>query len=504
MSQAHTQEIVVREPAGPPGMPVLSLVEAKKRHDSLVAFAKEIMVEGVDYGVVPGTDKPTLLKPGAEKLVSFFGLSVRFEDAGCQLDWKAGFFLFRYRCVLSRNGVDVGEGIGSCNSRESKYRYRWVPAHEVPAGVKLADLRVRDGRRSEFAFAIEKAETTGQYGKPPEYWEAFRRAIEDGTAVRTQRRARSGNVLDAWEIGCAQYRVENEDIADQVNTIDKMGQKRSLIAGTLITVGASQFYTQDVEDMGYAGDDEAGGAYTPPRGEPANSQPRPSRTSQVADKLNGQHVDRSEGQDPGPADPVAESKPEPGALTWDELADLYDKAHGSGGRRARTLPMDQVFQWAAKQTDKFRVAADGSIHLRTGSGADADRLSVASFWVDECQRHFHARGFTPSKAADIMQAAAQKRKFRLKDFSDTTLDFRHEFLARLTAGELDHLKAPPAEKPANGRAAEPAKGRGKGERRDEGGALVGAPSGVSPTAQRRAEKPKPGDADPFNEDDIPF
>lgn len=41
------------------------------------------------------------------------------------------------------------------------------------------------------------------------------------------------------------------------------------------------------------------------------------------------------------------------ALTWDDLADLYDKEHT--GRPARTLPMDAVFMWAKNQTDKFYV-----------------------------------------------------------------------------------------------------------------------------------------------------
>ena len=50
------------------------------------------------------------------------------------------------------------------------------------------------------------------------------------------------------------------------------------------------------------------------------------------------------------------------ALTWDELANLFDKANI--GRKARTLPMDTVFEWAEKQTDKFQVSADeGTIHL---------------------------------------------------------------------------------------------------------------------------------------------
>jgi len=49
------------------------------------------------------------------------------------------------------------------------------------------------------------------------------------------------------------------------------------------------------------------------------------------------------------------------ALTWDELADLYDQAHSN--RSARTLPMDVVFSWAERQRDKFHVTpVEGTIH----------------------------------------------------------------------------------------------------------------------------------------------
>ena len=41
-------------------------------------------------------------------------------------------------------------------------------------------------------------------------------------------------------------------------------------------------------------------------------------------------------------------------LTWDDLADEYDKVHS--GRKARTLTMDSVFAWAQTQTDKFKVS----------------------------------------------------------------------------------------------------------------------------------------------------
>ena len=49
-------------------------------------------------------------------------------------------------------------------------------------------------------------------------------------------------------------RVPNPDTADQVNTILKMAEKRALIAATLIAVNASDYFTQDIEDLPGFGD----------------------------------------------------------------------------------------------------------------------------------------------------------------------------------------------------------------------------------------------------------
>ena len=47
---------------------VVTFAEAKHRLQQLQQFVSEFMKPGIDYCIVPGTDKPTLLKPGAEKL----------------------------------------------------------------------------------------------------------------------------------------------------------------------------------------------------------------------------------------------------------------------------------------------------------------------------------------------------------------------------------------------------------------------------------------------------
>lgn len=237
------------------GMPAMSLSQAFERRMALVKFCQGIMKEGIDYGTIPGTNKPTLLKPGAEKLTTFFGLTVRFMSIECVDDWTGEnhggepFFSDWYRCQLWKGDMLIAEADGECNSRESKYRWRWVAEEDIPLGLDKANLKKRSGSRREMKFAVEKAETSGKYGKPAEYWQEFKDAIADGTAEVVQIKARSNKVYEGYEIDSTVYRVPNEDIASQRNTIKKMSQKRAMVGATLIAINASEFYTQDMEDM---------------------------------------------------------------------------------------------------------------------------------------------------------------------------------------------------------------------------------------------------------------
>src|SRR5712691_3578553 len=44
------------------------------------------------------------------------------------------------------------------------------------------------------------------------------------------------------------FRVPNDDIFSQVNTLQKMAQKRAMVGAVLIATRASGFLTQDMED----------------------------------------------------------------------------------------------------------------------------------------------------------------------------------------------------------------------------------------------------------------
>lgn len=215
----------------------------------------KVLVEGVHYGTIPGTNKPTLYKPGAEYLASAHKLNNTFYPLTVIEDWEHGFFFYRYECRLTHRetGELYGTGVGSCNSMEAKYRWRWVSEEQLPAGFDVNELERKDGRKtlSEFGFAIDKAETGGQYGKPADYWQVFKDAIANGTAKAIQKKTSKGAEYAAYEIsvGSTSYRIPNNEPYDLVNTLDKMAQKRALIAAALIATNASEFFTQDLEDF---------------------------------------------------------------------------------------------------------------------------------------------------------------------------------------------------------------------------------------------------------------
>lgn len=201
-------------------MPALSLDQAIVRRDVLVRFVQEIMVRDTDYGIIPGTPRPTLLKPGAERLCSFFGLTPDFEVVKEVEDWASEepLFYYRYKCRLLRDGRVIGDGEGSCNSREGKYRWRTAdrvcPHCQKPA--------IRKSKKEPGWYCWSKIGGCGAT------W-----SDDNEPAIVNQNAGR----------------IPNPDIFDQVNTIQKMAQKRAFISATLIAVNASEFFTQDVEEM---------------------------------------------------------------------------------------------------------------------------------------------------------------------------------------------------------------------------------------------------------------
>lgn len=85
------------------------------------AVVQQTLKQNHDFGVVPGTSKPSLLKPGAEKILMLMGLASEYEIIERVQDYDKSFFAYTVRCILTKNGQIITQGLGHCNSREQKY-----------------------------------------------------------------------------------------------------------------------------------------------------------------------------------------------------------------------------------------------------------------------------------------------------------------------------------------------------------------------------------------------
>jgi hypothetical protein len=181
---------------------VYSPAEARKRLEEMQAFVKSVMVAGVDFMVIPGTPKPSLLQPGAQKLAEIYGFSHRHLESKAIEDFERGFFYCAMKCILTlrRSGDFIGEGIGSANSKESKYADRWLQAKDLPEGTNIGHLRSKENPSK---FAGGKPYTT--------------------------------------------YLVSNPNPADLLNTIQKMAKKRAYVDAVISVTRSSGLFTQDLE-----------------------------------------------------------------------------------------------------------------------------------------------------------------------------------------------------------------------------------------------------------------
>lgn len=121
---------------------VVSSSESKRRIEELEKFVEEVMVKGIDYGLIDGFSKPTLLKPGAEKLCDVFGFSKSVDVVNRIEQWDTGLFAYEVKMTLTRkdNGVVEAEGIGSCNSKEAAFNQQ-NPFTIVNTVLKMAKKR---------------------------------------------------------------------------------------------------------------------------------------------------------------------------------------------------------------------------------------------------------------------------------------------------------------------------------------------------------------------------
>lgn len=202
----------------------LSAVDLKAQVNLIQDVMKAVMKDGEHYGKIPGCgDKPSLLQPGAQKLIMTFRLVPDAEVEVVPLDHPSvvGHREYRVKIRMStQNGIFLGSGVGSCNTMEKKYRFR--PGHS-----ELTDIPV-----------------------PKEYWDCRKedpaKALElIGGKGRTTKKNEAGQ----WVVAIQGEPMEHDNPADYYNTCEKMAYKRALVSATLTVTAASDIFTQDVEEM---------------------------------------------------------------------------------------------------------------------------------------------------------------------------------------------------------------------------------------------------------------
>lgn len=185
--------------------PVMELAMAIELFKEIATFVANAMVDGVDYGkVIQGDSKPSLMKPGSEKLMIWWGLTPEFIVNKEVIDTPEGQIIsVDSICILrDKRGAVKGWCQANCNSGENKYRnnYEWVPQWEIPDGTDVSKLEVKTlKKKSGGTFKKYRLE------KPLNPWNHF-------------------------------------------NTITKMSQKRAIVGATLQATGTSDMFTQDREE----------------------------------------------------------------------------------------------------------------------------------------------------------------------------------------------------------------------------------------------------------------
>lgn len=217
-------------------------------------FFKEVMVKDVDYGIIPGTDKPSLLKSGSESLLEFYNYAGVIKEREEKKDYATGFYdvTLTVQIVDKATGRIVGEGVGSANVYETRYHYRWGYKNEIPTGMDVSALKTR-------RFTSKK---NGQ-----EY---------------------------------TQYRIENDDLFSLWNTVLKMAKKRALVDATLQVTRSSGIFTQDLEDMEdwIKGESEASEAAASQPKAPVTPPPAPPRVTKPAPEAKPQGQANTGSQQP--------------------------------------------------------------------------------------------------------------------------------------------------------------------------------------------------------------
>ncbi|MFA5376909.1 MAG: hypothetical protein WC455_14255 [Dehalococcoidia bacterium] len=368
-----TNEIVVSDPNFL--APAASVANALAVYQAKKEFINGVLRPSVDYGTIAGSDKPALFKPGAEKMVSFFGLSPVFEDIQTAEDWTGEqhggepFFYYRQKCRLFKGDRLIATADGSCNSWEKKYRYR-SSERVCPNCGKATIIKGR-----------------AEYGGG---WVCFAKKGGCGAKFRD-----GDPAIEKQEIG----QIKNPDVSEQVNTILKMAQKRALVAAVLIGTAISDYFTQDVEDFMH--------------GDVINAEFRDAATAPVAAPRQPDVIIAELGYDAQAQPTNGSTRPYPPAALFAKIEDR-SKVHATKVapdrlRKAIAATLDTIFD--GDKTKRYELCKWLTGKASTKDIPDAyvhalsDWLGVTDFSQPP---HEHAMTEARTALAEALKAAGQQ------------------------------------------------------------------------------------------------
>jgi hypothetical protein len=244
---------------------VMAAEDAKALDDQLRAMQLAVLRPKVDYDTIPGMgDKPTLLKPGAEKLIQWFGFGSRSVEIKTELD-----------------DPERPSGVADA-ARRVGVTYRTDVTKTIPGVGEILVARCEGYAGYDEDRFFQTAEQARAKAKAnEEKW-----AKNDGRKPRTWKWENATGHRAPW------------------NTLIKMAQKRSYVGAAIDATAAAGLFTQDLEDMpqSAAGND---GAAAAPDDAWENAAPAPPRQGRKADRSGGTPDDDQwyVRPEPGPATP---------------------------------------------------------------------------------------------------------------------------------------------------------------------------------------------------------
>ncbi len=165
--------------------------QAKALDDQVRLCTQAVLREGTDYGIIPGTNgEKTLWRPGAQKLLQWFGLAFTCDRVEVERDDEGRKHGITYRAAVGRLRADGSFGIiatceGTADYDESKF---YQPVEQVKA-------RLRE-QEHKWAAKDRRVPNADRWNSAKEY-----RADWNALMKRAQKRAIVGAVVDATAAG---------------------------------------------------------------------------------------------------------------------------------------------------------------------------------------------------------------------------------------------------------------------------------------------------------------